>query len=116
MSLYLLVHKTDKRDASSASGQLIQDLIKHDMEDLVSIYFSGTLIRIESDINIEFRCGDTPDKMAGLRPDFWYSDNHIIAEMIELGACKCGGQRLSDISQVVPIIKEYLEFKKRVKC
>lgn len=108
MGLYFIIHKTDIDEFSKIPGQILEDLIDHGIDKLGRIHFSGVMINLGLDITIDFRCGDNPDKFAGVRPDFWYSDNDVIAEMLELGADKCGGQRLKDISRVVPIITEYL--------
>ena len=60
--------------------------------------------------SIVFRSGENPAKVAGLRPDYYYSDDPMVLGWIEQVAAKVGGREIHDIDQVIPIVLAYIGF------
>ena len=114
MSLLILIHRTKAEDVTKTSRQLFEKLEEQYCEQLSSVRHVGWFIDIGSDITIMFRSGENPSKVAGLRPDYYYSDDVMVLGWIEQGAAKVGGREIRDADQVLSIISSYMEFKKSV--
>ena len=114
MSLLILIHKTKVEDVTETSRRLFEKLEEQHYEQLSSVKHVGWFIDIGSDITIMFRSGENPAKVAGLRPDYYYSDDVMVLGWIEQGAAKVGGREIRDADQVLSIISSYMEFKKSV--
>lgn len=114
MSLLILIHRTKAEDVTETSRRLFEKLEEQYCEQLSSVRHIGWFIDIGSDITIMFRSGENPAKVAGLRPDYYYSDDVMVREWIAQGAAKVGGREIHDIDQVLSIISSYMGFKKSV--
>lgn len=114
MSLLILIHRTKAEDVTETSRRLFEKLEEQYCEQLSSVRHIGWFIDIGSDITIMFRSGENPAKMAGLRPDYYYSDDPMVLGWIEQGAAKVGGREIRDVDQVLSIISSYVEFKRSV--
>lgn len=113
MSLLILIHRTKAEDVTETSRRLFEKLEEQYCEQL-SVSHAGWIIDIGSDITLMFRSGENPAKVAGLRPDYYYSDDVMVREWIAQGAAKVGGREIHDIDQVLSIISSYMGFKKSV--
>lgn len=113
MSLHFIIHKEKVDDIKECSAYIIDELINAFPGIRIGRFYNNTYITVGCSIFIDFRCGTDPCKLAGIRPDFYYSDNDNVAEMIEQGACKVGGKRFTNIDSVIAIIIQYLKFKRR---
>jgi hypothetical protein len=113
MSLHFIIHKEKVDDIKECSAYIIDELINAFPGIKIGRHYHDMYVTIGSDISIDFRCGADPCKMAGIRPEFYYSDNELVAEFLELGACKVGGKRFTNIDSVIAIIIQYLKFKRR---
>ena len=60
--------------------------------------------------SIVFRSGENPAKVAGLRPDYYYSDDTMVTNWIAQVAVKTGGRGFYVIEQVIPIVLAYIGF------
>ena len=114
MSLLILIHRTKAEDVTETSRRLFEKLEEQYCEQLSSVRHIGWFIDIGSDITIMFRSGENPAKVAGLRPDYYYSDDVMVREWIAQGAAKVGGKEIRDVDQVLSIISSYMGFKKSV--
>lgn len=114
MSLLILIHRTKAEDVTETSHRLFEKLEEQYCEQLSIVRHIGRFIDIGSDITIMFRSGENPAKVAGLRPDYYYSDDPMVLGWIGQGAAKVGGREIHDIDQVLSIISSYMGFKKSV--
>lgn len=111
MGLFFVVHKTYREDAQRASDYLCETLHKLYPDVGIYRYYNGQLIKIYGGfIRIDVRCGTDSTKFAGICHDYYYTDDDgEVANMLEMGACRCNGRRLEDLEQVVQIIVSWLD-------
>ena len=110
MSLLILIHRTKAEDARDTSIRLFEQLIQQ-CQGKTCIRSVGQFIDVGPSVTIMFRSGENPAKVAGLRVDYYYSDDVMVASWIGQGAAKFGGKEIYEIGQVVPIILAYIGFK-----
>lgn len=113
MSLLILIHRTKAEDVTETSRRLFEKLEEQYCEQL-SVSHVGWIIDIGSDITLMFRSGENPAKVAGLRPDYYYSDDPMVLGWIKQGAAKVCGKEIRDVDQVLSIVSSYMGFKKSV--
>lgn len=113
MSLLILIHRTKAEDARDTRIRLFEQLIEQ-CQGKTYIRSVGQFIDVGPSVTIVFRSGEDPAKVAGLRPDYYYSDDSMVLGWIEQGAAKVGGREIHDIDQVLSIISSYMGFKKSV--
>ena len=106
MSLLILIHRTKAEDARDTSIRLFEQLIKQ-CQGETYIRSVGQFIDVGPSVTIVFRSGENPAKVAGLRPDYYYSDDVMVAQ----GHVKVGGKEIYEIEQVIPIVLAYIGFK-----
>lgn len=109
MSAYIVIHTTKCEGAKAASKYLCETLNTL-YPTRAYLHYNGRVVVVDDRIYIDLRCGTDPDKLAGIRPNYWYSDDYggVIPDMLEQGACKCNGKRLDNIEQVVQIVIFYM--------
>ena len=111
MGLYIVVHKTRYEELKAARNYLCEKLDEL-YPGKVHSYYDGRFISLKNGISIDLRCGAEPYKLAGLRADYYYTDDWgDVADMLEQSACKCDGKRLKNLGQVVHIIASYMTMK-----
>ena len=110
MSLLILIHRTKAEDARDTSIRLFEQLIQQ-CQGKTYIRSVGQFIDVGPSVTIVFRSGENPAKVAGMRPDYYYSDDVMVASWIAQGAAKAGGKEIYEIGQVVPIVLAYIGFK-----
>ena len=113
MSLLILIHRTKAEDARNTSIQLFEKL-QEQYQGETYIRSDGQFIDVGPSITIVFRSGKDPAKVAGLRPDYYYSDSVVVTDWIAQGACEVGGKEICEIDQVLSIISLYILVDKSV--
>lgn len=108
MSVIFIVHTTTKEDMVKAFEQVHDDL-SWLFPGEVNRHYDNTLITMKNGINISFRCGTNPDKLAGLWPNYYYTDNDEVADMLVQGACKVNGKRLDRLDYIAQIVLFYMD-------
>ena len=110
MAVYIVVHSKDVETVRKLCNYLADKL-----DDLytgkVYTFHRGTVLDVDNRITIDFRCGTDIDKFGGLTMDFYYTDadeHDDIFAMLEMGACKRNGKRLTNIDQVIHIVEFYM--------
>ena len=107
MSLLILIHKTKAEDAKDTSIRLFEQL-KDQCQWQTYVRSDGQFIDVGPNIMIVFRSGEDLAKVSGLRPDYYYSDNVVVADWIARGTSKFGGKQICEIDQVLTIILLYI--------
>ena len=107
MSLLILIHRTKAEDARNTSIRLFEKL-QEQCQGQTYARYNGQFIDVGPSITIVFRSGKDPAKVAGLRPDYYYSDSVVATDWIAQGACEVGGKEICEIDQVLPIISLYI--------
>lgn len=108
MSVYIVVHKKEYKDARKVSDYLYKTL-KELYPSKLYRYHDDQVITLGNGIQIDLRFGTNPYRLAGLWPNYYYvEDDGDIADMLEMGACKCNGKRLKNLDQVIHIVKLYM--------
>ena len=107
MSLLILIHKTKAEDARDTSIRLFEQL-KDQYQWQTHVRSDGKFIDVGPNITIVFRSGEDLAKVSGLRPDYYYSDNVVVADWIARGTSKFGGKQICEIDQVLTIILLYI--------
>lgn len=110
MSLLILIHRTKAEDARDTRIRLFEQLIEQ-CQGKTYIRSVGQFIDVGPSVTIMFRSGENPAKVAGLRPDYYYSDDVMVASWIAQGASKFGGKEIYEIEQVISIALAYIGFK-----
>lgn len=110
MSLLILIHRTKAEDARDTRIRLFEQLIEQ-CQGQTYIRSVGQSIDVGPSVTIIFRSGEKPSKIAGLRPDYYYSDDVMVASWIAQGAAKIGGKEIYEIDQVLFIVSSYIGFK-----
>ena len=110
MSLLILIHRTKEEDAKDTSIRLFEQLIQQ-CQGQTYIRSVGQSIDVGPSVMIIFRSGENPANVAGLRPDYYYSDDVMVASWIAQGATKSGGKEIYEIEQVISIVLAYIGFK-----
>ena len=110
MSLLILIHRTKAEDARDTSIRLFKQLIEQ-CQGQTYVRSVGQSIDVGPSVTIIFRSGENPAKVAGLRPDYYYSDDVMVASWIAQGASKFGGKEIYEIEQVISIVLAYIGFK-----
>ena len=110
MSLLILIHRTKAEDAKDTSIRLFEQLIQQ-CQGKTYVRSVGQFIDVGPNITLVFRSGENPAKVAGLRPDYYYSDNPMVLGWIAQGAAKVGGKEIYEIEQVISIVLAYIGFK-----
>lgn len=113
MSLLILIHKTKAEDARNTSIRLFEQL-KDQYQWQTYVRSDGQFIDVGPSITIVFRSGEDPAKVAGLRPDYYYSDNVVVTDWIAQAASKIGSKEICEIDQVLTIILLYMMVDKWV--
>lgn len=113
MSLLIFIHMTKAEDVVSTILYLHKTL-KYLYPEETRADRDGWTIDVGQDVMITFRSGEDPAKVAGLRPDYYYSDDGMVRDWIVQGAAKVGGRQIRDINQVLTIVSLYIGFKKFV--
>lgn len=117
MSIHLLIHKTNPESCEQISKYLFNRLDAI-FPDMVQSYANGQLITVGRGafIYIDFQCGTDYYRLAGVRPDFYYtdSDDPDILDMLEQGASKCSGKKLDSIDRVINIVGFYMEMLEQI--
>lgn len=107
MSLLILIHKTKAEDARNTSIRLFEQL-KDQCQWHTYVRSDGQFIDVGPSITIVFLSGEDPAKVSGLRPDYYYSDDVMVADCIAQGAAKIGGKEIREVDQVLTIISVYI--------
>lgn len=107
MSLLILIHKTKAEDARNTSIRLFEQL-KDQCKGKIYVRSDGQFIDVGPSITIVFRSGENPAKVAGLRPDYYYSDNVVVTDWIAQSASKIGGKEICEIDRVLSIVLLYM--------
>ena len=107
MSLLILIHRTKAENARNTSIRLFEKL-QEQYQGETYIRSDGQFIGIGPSITIAFRSGKDPANVAGLRPDYYYSDSVVVTDWIAQGACEVGGKEIYEIEQVLPITSLYI--------
>ena len=107
MSLLILIHKTKAEDARKTSIRLFEQL-KEQCQWQTYVRSDGQFIDVGPSITILFRSGENPAKMAGLRPDYYYSDDVMVASWIARGTSKFGGKQIYEVDRVLSIVLSYM--------
>ena len=110
MSLLILIHRTKAEDAKDTSIHLFEQLIQQ-CQGRTYVRSVGQFIDVGPSVTIIFRSGENPANVAGLRPDYYYSDDVMVASWIAQGAVKVGGKEIYEIEQVISIVLAYIGFK-----
>lgn len=110
MSLLILIHRTKAEDTRNTSIRLFEKL-KEQCRGQIYVRSDGQFIDVGPSITLVFRSGEDPAKVAGLRPDYYYSDSVVVADWIAQGASKIGGKEIYEIDQVLFIVSSYIGFK-----
>lgn len=110
MSLLILIHRTKEEDARDTRIRLFEQLIEQ-CQGETYIRSVGQFIDVGPSVTIMFRSGENPAKVAGLRLDYYYSDDVMVASWIAQGASKFGGKEIYEIEQVISIVLAYIGFK-----
>lgn len=113
MSLLILIHRTKAEDARNTCIRLFERL-KDQYQEQTYVRSIGRFIDVGPNITIAFRSGENPAKVAGMRPDYYYSDDAIVANWIAQGVSKFGGKEIYEIDQVLFIVSSYIGFKKSI--
>ena len=113
MSLLILIHRTKAEDARNTNIRLFEQL-KDQCQGQTYVRSNGQFIDVGPNITIVFRSGEDTAKVAGLRPDYYYSDSVVVTDWIAQGACEVGGKEIYEIEQVLPIISLYILVDKSV--
>lgn len=107
MSLLILIHRTKAEDARNTSIRLFEQL-KDQCQWQTYVRSDGQFIDVGPNITIVFRSGEDPAKVAGLRPDYYYSDSIVVAYRIAQGTSKFGGKQIYEVDRVLTIIFLYM--------
>ena len=108
MSVYIVVHNTKYDEIKETSKYLYETLNKL-YPDIPRSYHDGSFIVIGGDIQIDLRWGIEPDKLAGIRPNYYYTDSDgYMADMLAQSAYKVNGKRLKNMEQLIQIINFYM--------
>ena len=110
MSLLILIHRTKAEDAKDTSIRLFEQLIQQ-CQGQTYVRSVGQFIDVGPSVTLVFRSGENPANVAGLRPDYYYSDDVMVASWIAQGAVKVGGKEIYEIEQVISIVLAYIGFK-----
>ena len=110
MSLLILIHRTKAEDAKDTSIRLFEQLIQQ-CQGQTYVRSVGQFIDVGPSVTIVFRSGENPANVAGLRPDYYYSDDVMVASWIAQGGVKVGGKEIYEIEQVISIVLAYIGFK-----
>lgn len=117
MSIHLLIHKTNPESCEQVSKYLFTRLDAI-FPGMARSYANGQLITVGRGgfVYIDFRCGTDYCKLAGVRPDFYYtdSDDPDILDILEQGASKCNGKKLNSIDRVINIVGFYMEMSEQI--
>lgn len=108
MSVYIVVHERTVEDAMNASKFIFERLDAIFPGKPRSCY-DGRFITMGNGIDIDFRCGTNTDKLGGIRPNYYYTDDSdYVADMLEMGACKVNGKKLGKLCYVIHIVSLYM--------
>lgn len=107
MSLLILIHRTKSEDARNMSIRLFEKL-QEQCQGQTYVRSNGQFIDVGPSITIVFRSGENPAKVAGLRPDYYYSDSVVVADWIAQGASKFGGKQIYEVDRVLSIVLSYM--------
>lgn len=107
MSLLILIHKTKAEDARNTSIRLFEQF-KDQCQWQTYVRSNGQFIDVGPSITIVFRSGEDPAKVAGLRPDYYYSDSVIVTDWIAQAASKIGGKQIYEVDRVLSIVLLYM--------
>ena len=110
MSLLILIHRAKSEDARDTSIRLFEQLIEQ-LQGKTYIRSVGQFIDVGPSVTIVFRSGENPAKVAGLRPDYYYSDDVMVASWISQGDATVSGKEIYEIEQVISIVLAYIGFK-----
>ena len=110
MSLLILIHRTKAENTRNTSIRLFEKL-QEQCRGQIYVRSHGQFIDVGPSITLVFRSGEDPAKVAGLRPDYYYSDSVVVADWIAQGASKIGGKEIYEIDQVLFIVLSYIGFK-----
>lgn len=113
MSLLILIHRTKAEDARNTSIRLLEKL-QEQCQGQTYVRSNGQFIDVGPSITIVFRSGENPAKVAGLRPDYYYSDSVVVTDWIAQGVSKFGGKEIYEVDRVLSIVLSYIGFKKSV--
>ncbi len=103
--MLILIHRSSIDDMRESIKGLALELVnKYD----TGIRYTDRAIHIDTSlthkhIDIFGRCGN-PEKCAGLRPDFWYTDRKDMDFWFECAAEKVNGIKLNDYRDTLKII------------
>ena len=121
----IIVHRTEKIDILEARETLMSLLYRLlIINNIPTINVKFTNYRsVINDVIIEYRCGK-PERMAGVRTDYYSSDDSIVVELLKQSACKmcdkqsvgkCCGKQLDGIFDVYTVVEEYLLNKEEMR-
>lgn len=118
MSIHIIIHKTNPASCEQVSRYLFTRLDAI-FPGMVRSYHNGQLITVGREggfAYIDFRCGTDYGKLAGMQPDFYYTDSDVpdILDMLEQSAAKCNGKKLDCIGRVINIIDFYMEMMEQI--
>ena len=106
----IIIHRTKAEDARDTSIRLFEQLIQQ-CQGKTYVRSVGQFIDVGPSVTIVFRSGENPAKVAGLRPDYYYSDDPIVLDWIAQGAAKVSGKEIYEIEQAISIVLAYIGFK-----
>ena len=110
MSLLILIHRTKTEDARDTRIRLFEQLIEQ-CQGKTYVRSVGQFIDVGPSVTIVFRSGENPAKVADMRPDYYYSDDVMVASWIAQGDTKVSGKEIYEIEQVISIVLAYIGFK-----
>lgn len=112
MSLYILIHK---RNNIEEAANCVYEELNRLYPDEVDCYDKGLFIVIDN-IKIDFRCILNRNRLAGIRPDFFYTNDEswYVNNLLQMSALPVDGKELNSITQVIPIVTQYINLNRKI--
>lgn len=115
MSVYILVHKSKFEEAKETS-KYVGDTLNQLFPDELHYYRNGLYITMSNDITIDFRYGNDSHRVAGIRPNYYFTDSTStdVIKALQIASCSINGQRLEKLEHIIQIVSWHMLLERQI--
>jgi hypothetical protein len=100
--MFIIIHRTECSEIRKIYEYLVETL-PNEVNSVIEVNKKWITVGVEN-TRIDFYCGDY-SRMAGIRPDYYNTDNETVAYFLQMMADRVNGKEIKDISELINIIK-----------